>query len=183
MANDVSADRIMQLGLGFWGSKTLLSAIELGLFTLLAKGPRDAESIRTELKLHERSVRDFLDALVALGMLTRGKDGRYANTPEGATFLDRNKPTYIGGILEMANERLYPFWGSLTEGLKTGEPQNEIKKGDNLFEALYRDPYRLKLFLKSMTGLSLGVAHAMAQKFPWKQYKTFADIGCAQGGT
>jgi len=34
-----------------------------------------------------------------------------------------------------------------------------------------------------MTGLSLGVAHAMAAKFPWREYKTFADVGCAQGGT
>ena len=183
MANEVTADRIMQLGLGFWGSKVLLSAIELGLFTLLAKGSRDGESIRAELKLHERSSRDFLDALVALGMLARGTDGRYANTPESSRFLDRNQPTYIGGILEMANERLYPFWGALTEGLKTGKPQNEIKSGDNLFEALYSDPHRLKLFLKSMTGLSLGIAHAMANKFPWREYKTFADVGCAQGGT
>jgi SAM-dependent methyltransferase len=182
MTNDLTADRIMQLGLGFWGSKTLLSAIELGLFTLLAGGPRDGESIRAALGLHSRSTRDFLDALVALGMLAR-EDGKYANTPEGKTFLDRDQPSYIGGILEMANARLYPFWGSLTEGLKTGEPQNEIKQGDNLFDALYCDPQRLKLFLKSMTGLSLAIAHAMAQKFPWREYKTFADIGCAQGGT
>src|SRR5688572_23390162 len=105
MANAVTADRIMQLGLAFWGSKTLLSAIELGLFTLLVDGPRDAESIRTALGLHPRSTRDFLDALVALGMLAR-RDGQYANTPEGERFLDRNQPTYIGGILEMANARL-----------------------------------------------------------------------------
>src|SRR6478672_12433881 len=123
----VTPDRIMQLGLGFWGSKCALSAVELGLFTMLADGPRDAESIRKELKLHARSIHDFLDALVALGLLAR-RDGEYANTPETDAFLDRRKPAYIGGILEMANARLYPFWGSLTEALKTGQPQNEASR-------------------------------------------------------
>ena len=171
----------MQLGLGFWGSKTLLSAIELGLFTELAKGPLDANVVCDHLKLHPRSVRDFLDALVALRMLERDADGKYRNTPETDLFLDRAKPTYAGGILEMANARLYPFWGALTEGLRTGQPQNEAKSGGNLFEAIYDNPQQLEGFLSGMTGISLGAAMAIAQKFPWKDYKTFIDIGCAQG--
>src|SRR3954465_6923543 len=179
--NAVTPDRIMQLGLGFWGSKCALSAVELGLFTMLADGARDGESIRKELKLHERSSRDFLDALVALGLLTR-RDGKYANTPDSDLYLDRRKPGYIGGILEMANARLYPFWGPLTEALKPGQPQNEASRGQgDLFDELYKDPARLKQFLKSMTGLSLGTSRAIAAKFPWKQYKTFVDVGCAQG--
>jgi len=174
-------DAIMQLGLGFWGSKTLLSAIELGLFTELAKGPLDADGIQRRLSLHPRSVRDFLDALVALGMLRR-TGSRYANTPETDLFLDRSKPTYTGGMLEMCNTRLYKFWGSLTEGLRTGTPQNEAKEGGNFFTALYSDPGRLEGFLKAMTGLSLGAARAIAGRFPWTRYKTFVDVGCAQGG-
>jgi SAM-dependent methyltransferase len=97
-------------------------------------------------------------------------------------FLDRGKPSYLGGILEMFNARLYGFWGDLTEGLRTGEPQNEAKTGGDLFEALYKDPAALKEFLAAMTGLSLGAGMAMAQKFPWAKYKTFADVGCAEGG-
>ena len=122
----------MQLGLGFWGSKTLLSAIELGLFTELAKGPLDVPALTERLKLHHRSARDFFDALAALGMLRR-TGARYANTPETALFLDRAKPSYVGGILEMANARLYRFWGSLTEALHTGKPQNEDKMGEDFF--------------------------------------------------
>src|SRR5947199_549567 len=91
----LTPDAIMQLGFAFWGSKTLLSAVELGLFTLLADGPLDADAVTARLKLHPRSVRDFLDALVALGQLER-KDGIYANTPAGAVFLDRRRPTYLG---------------------------------------------------------------------------------------
>jgi hypothetical protein len=173
----------MQLGLGFWGSKALLSAVELGLFSELAKGPLGAAELAGRLRLHPRSAHDFLDALVALGMLRR--DGtNYSNTPETDLFLDRAKPSYIGGILEMANARLYPFWAKLTDGLRTGKPQNEItaESGGGLFDALYADPARLKQFLASMTGLSLGAARAMAAKFPWKDYKSFFDVGCAQGG-
>jgi hypothetical protein len=176
-------DRILQLGLGFWGSKTLLSAIELDLFTHLAQGPLTAEDLRERLALHPRSTLDFLDALVALGMLARddARPPRYSNTPETAAFLDRAKPTYAGGILEMANARLYPFWGNLTTALKTGQPQNEIARGQNLFETLYSDPARLRQFLAGMTGLSLGAGKAIADMFPWKNHKTFIDIGAAQG--
>jgi SAM-dependent methyltransferase len=173
--------KVMQLGTGFLGSKTLLSAIELGVFTELARGPRDAETLRLQLGLHSRSARDFFDALVALGMLKR-TGTRYANTAETALFLDRNKSTYVGGILEMANARLYRFWGSLTEGLRTGKAQNEAKTGEDFFGTLYADPQRLEGFLKAMTGLSLGSARAIAKKVPWKRYRTFVDVGCAQGG-
>lgn len=180
----VTPDNIMQLGLGFWASKTLLSAVELGVFTELARGPLAAEDLSGKLGLHARGARDFLDALVSLRVLERDAEGVYANTPESGAFLDRGKPSYVGGMLEMANARLYTFWGSLTEALRTGEPQNEAKGGGggNIFAALYADPTRLEGFLSAMTGISLGAARAIAQKFPWGDYKTFVDVGGAQGG-
>lgn len=173
----------MQLGLGFWGSKTLLSAVELEIFTQLAKGSKPGAELGRMLGLHPRGVNDFLDALVALGMLERN-NGQYSNTREADLFLDKAKPTYIGGIFEMANARLYGHWGSLTEGLRTGRPQNESKGSgsDNTFDALYNDPKRLRNFLQAMTGISLGPAKAIAHKFPWNKYKTFVDVGTAQGG-
>jgi hypothetical protein len=126
MSEPPNPERILQTGLAFWGAKVLLSAIKIGLFTELAHGAESFESLSGRLGLHPRSARDFLDALVALGFLEREGD-RYANTAETGLFLDRAKPSYIGGILEMANHRLYPFWGQLTEALRTGQPQSEIK--------------------------------------------------------
>ncbi|CAN5888583.1 hypothetical protein BH18ACI4_BH18ACI4_01320 [soil metagenome] len=177
MNASVKPDHIMQLGLGFWASKTLLSALELGLFTELAKTPLPAGAVGERLNLHPRSLRDFLDALVSLRMLERDAEGLYSNAPEADMFLDRTKPSYIGAMLEMSNTRLYPFWGSLTEALRTGQPQNEAKSCGNFFEALYDDPDRLQSFLSAMTGLSLGAARAIAQKFPWNEYQTFIG-GC-----
>ncbi len=177
----VKPDAIMELGMAFWGSKTLLSAVELGVFSELA-GPDglEGEVLRERLGLHPRSATDFFDALVALGMLER-HNGRYANTPATEVFLDRAKPSYIGGILEMANARLFGFWGSLTEGLRTGAPQNEIKDDRDFFGALYADPARLEQFAKAMSGLSGGAGQAIAAKFPWRDHRSVIDIGCAEG--
>jgi len=179
-ATEPDPSAILELGFAFWGSKTLLSAVELGVFTELSEGPLDAEALRARLGLHPRSTLDFLDALVALGMLERGDDG-YANTPATARFLDRTSPAYVGGILEMANARLYPFWAGLAEGLRTGQPQNEAKGGGDFFGVLYQEPDRLRQFMRSMTGLSLGAAHAIAEKFPWHEHRTFVDVGAAEG--
>ncbi|MGA7238939.1 MAG: methyltransferase [Bryobacteraceae bacterium] len=178
--SELHPDHILQVGLGFWPSKALLSAVEMELFTELAKHPEDLETLQGRLGLHPRSARDFLDTLVALKFLER-RDGMYHNTPSTEFFLDKRKPSYIGGILVMANNRLYPFWGSLTSALRTGLPQNETKDGSNPFVALYADPARLKEFLSAMTGVSHGANLAIARKFPWKDYRSAADIGTAQG--
>jgi len=180
-AEALNPDAIMQLGFAFWGSKALLSAVELKLFAVLSEaGPLDAEDLRERLGLHPRGARDFFDALVALGMLAR-TDGRYSNTPETDLFLDPAKPTYMGGVLEMSSTRLYPFWGSLTEGLRSGEPQSEVKTGGEFFETLYADPEKLAQFTGAMTGLSRAAGEAIAAKFPWRDYGSVIDIGCSEG--
>jgi hypothetical protein len=179
--DDSGLELIMQVGLGFWASKTLLSAVEMGVFTELAKRPEDLSTLQSRLGIHPRSARDFFDALVALGFLRRA-DGKYANTPAADLYLDKHKPTYIGGVLEMASQRLYQYWSHLTEALRTGKPQTEAKGGTGSpFEAIYADPARLKSFLAAMTGISRGANMSIACKVPWERYRTFADVGTAQG--
>ncbi len=129
--------------------------------------------------MQPRGTTDWLDALVSLGMLERA-GGQYANTAATDLFLDRDKPSYVGGILEMANALLYPSWGSLSEALRTGRPHNEAKAGQD-FLAMFQDEARLKQFLRAMTGLSMGAALAIAEKFPWDRYHTVIDIGAAEG--
>jgi hypothetical protein len=176
----LTPDHILQTGLAFWASKTLLSAVEMEVFTELAKSPQDLDTLTGRLGLHPRASRDFLDALVALGFLERN-DGVYANTPSTHLFLDKHKPSYIGGMLEMANRRLYPQWSNLTAALRTGELQNEARGESDVFAALYADPARLKGFLRAMTGISHGSNMAIAAQFPWADYKSAVDCGTAQG--
>ena len=177
----LSPEHIMQVGMGFWASKTLLSAIEMELFTQLAGHPQDLQTLTARSGLHDRSARDFVDALVALGFLERS-DGVYRNAPDTDLFLDKRKPAYIGGILEMANSRLFGFWNNLTEALRTGELQNEARGGGvPFFEELYADPARLKQFAAAMTGISHGASIQIAAQFPWSDHKSFVDVGAAQG--
>lgn len=177
----VTPERILQTGFAFWGAKALLSAIEMGLFTEVSRHPADFKTLQGRLGLHSRGARDFLDCLVAMGFLER-HDGIYHNAPDTDLFLDRHKPGYVGGVLEMLNGRLWPFWGRLTEALRTGKPQNEIRDGmEPLFVALYANPARLREFLAAMTGISRGAAAAIARRFPWQEYRSVCDVGPAQG--
>ena len=182
---ELDPSHIMQVGMGFWPSKTVLSAVELELFTQLGAEAMSGEEIGDRLGLHQRAIYDFLDGLVALELLDRDGDGteaRYRNTTQTAAFLDKRSPTYLGGILEMSNARLYRFWGDLTEALQTGEPQNEVKHtGRAMFEELYSDPARLEQFMAAMQGISLGNFHALAEKFDFSKYETVCDVGGATG--
>ena len=126
--NEPQMDHIMQVGLGFWSSKPCSAQSKWNSSPSSPNTPKPCPNSAPASRLHPRSAHDFLDALVALNFLER-RDGTYYNTPSTDLFLDKRKPSYIGGMLEMANHRLYPFWGNLTTALRTGEPQNEARDG------------------------------------------------------
>ncbi|REJ79351.1 MAG: methyltransferase [Acidobacteria bacterium] len=176
---------ILRTGLAFWNSKTLLTAVEFEVFTVLGDEKMTGEELGAALGIHPRGISDFFDGLVAMGFLERdgnGDQALYYNTEETGTFLDKNKETYLGGFLEMANARLYRFWGDLGEALKTGKPQNEIKKtGKPMFEVLYEDVPRLEQFMGAMRGISMGNFVAFAEKFDFSNYSSLCDIGGATG--
>lgn len=181
MSQQLDPGPIMQVATGFWASKVLLTAIELDLFSTLGDSSMTASELGDAVDLHPRGIYDFFDALVALKFLERdsdGPDGRYRNTLETSAFLVKRSPRYIGGMLEMLNSRLFGFWNSLGEALRTGEPQNEIKlRGKSMFEELYSDEQRLGDFLQAMSGFQAGNFAALAEKFDFSRYKTVTDVG------
>ncbi len=173
----------METATAFWASKVLLTAVEFDLFTTLGDGSMTAAELGEALELHPRGTYDFFDALVALEFLERdgdGPEGRYRNTAETTAFLDRSSPGYIGGLPEMLNKRLFGFWDDLGTALKTGRPQNEIKRhGKPMFEELYANEARLGTFLEAMTGFQAANFRALAEKFDFSRYRTVSDIGGA----
>ncbi|MEN7549408.1 methyltransferase [Rapidithrix thailandica] len=182
----VNADKIFQVATGFFASKTLLTATNLGLFALLAKGPLPAREIQEKLGLHSRGLFDFLDALTSLGFLERSglkETAIYQNAPDVDTFLNPNNPhQYMGNVLEMVNNRLYPFWNYLEDALKSGKPQNEYREtGKPIFEALVSSPEKLRKFISAMRGAQLGNFHSFVEKFDFSRYKTLCDVGGASG--
>jgi O-methyltransferase domain/Dimerisation domain len=182
-----SPENIMKIGSGFWASKILLTAVNFQLFTKLAeKESMSAAQIKNvlELRCTDRNVFDFLDTLTGFGFLNRKgvlESGMYSNSTDTDVFLDKNKPSYIGGILEMMNNRLYQFWGNLDEGLITGLPQNEAKTGEDFFGLLYQDPNKLKAFVNAMSGIQMGNFMTFAQTFDFSKYKTLTDVGGSAG--
>jgi hypothetical protein len=75
--------------------------------------------------LHQRSIYDFLDALVALGYLNRDgikETSIYSNTRLSDTFLVKGTEKYIGGLIEMLDDRIYYPWGKIEDALHTGKP-------------------------------------------------------------
>ena len=182
-AKKVDPSHIMQVGMGFWASKTLLTAVKLEVFSHLAEKPCTGHELKHLLGLQERGLYDFFDTLVALGFLQKSgskEHAVYSNSADADHFLDRNKPAYIGGFLEMANNRLYPFWNFLEEALKTGAPQNEIRTGRlTLFEELYQDHDKTREFVNAMGGVQAGNFITFANKFDFSGYKTLCDIGGA----
>jgi hypothetical protein len=183
MENQLTPENIMKIGTGFWPSKILLSAVKFQLFTLLAE--RKSMSTK-EIKSHfdfqctDRNVFDYLDSLTAFGFLKRDgllETARYSNQDDTDLFLDKNKPSYIGGMLEMLNNRLYGFWGNLEEGLLTGTPQNEAKSGGDLFAAIYSSTDKLREFTHAMGSIQMGNFMAFSQAFDFSNAKTLVDIG------
>ncbi len=182
MASAPTPAHIMQVGMGFWASKTLLAAVKLDLFSTLHDRSLTGHEIGRRLGLHERAIWDFLDALVSLHLLERegtGPRARYRNTSETACFLDRVSPAYLGGILEMANDRLYDAWRHLETALQTGQAQS--KANGDLFEALYSDPEKLRQFIDAMSSVQRANFIALAERFNFSPYRTLCDMGGASG--
>ena len=186
----LNPSKIMQIGMGFWASKALLVAVKLGLFTLLAPKPLAGAEIKQRLGLgcSDRHVYDWLDTLLSLGFLQRAgllEHARYSNAPDTDVFLDKNKKSYMGGILEMTNNRVYKFWDSLEDGLRSGKMQNEgkDKEGGNMefFAQLYADDAKLREFIDAMSGIQTGNFIALVNKFDFSKYATMLDVGGADG--
>ncbi|GHC87295.1 methyltransferase [Streptomyces flavofungini] len=199
-----SPHAIIDLAVAFWKSKVLLSAVELKVFAALAERPATGTELRARLGITGRGGADFLDALVSMGLLER-RDGVYQNAPLADRHLDPAKPaTDISGYLEFLNAG-FPCWAGLTEGLRTGgrldftralaasgntdgsgeaptEPALvEADADSDTFGEAFAAPDQVSGFLRAMTGYSMGANHALAETHDWRNVRTVADVGCAEG--
>ena len=173
---------ILEMGMAFWPSRLIITAVESGVFTALSAGPLAGPELIEALGWHPRAAGEVLDALVTLGLLRRDRSGRYSNTLRSALFLDRTKPSYAAGLMELSSKRLYDLWGGLPGLLRTGLPAAKEGQAEaEFFPSLYSDPVAMREFLIGMTGVSTGEATLLAVRFPWKRFRTFVDIGSAQG--
>ncbi|WP_433170044.1 methyltransferase [Actinoallomurus sp. CA-150999] len=171
---------IGRLSNAFAQAKLLHSAVELGVFELLANGPAGEVEIRQRLGLHPRLSRDFLDALVALELLTRSGEG-YANAPQAAAFLVPGGAYYLGDLCRTAAARHYAMWGRLSEALRDGEPKADRVGGPDAFKKVYQDPEAARRFLAHMDSAHALVGPQLAAALDWTRHGSFVDVGGARG--
>jgi hypothetical protein len=174
------ADRLYSIGNAYRQAKVLLSAVELDIFSILAKQPLTATSLANRIGIDNRGARDFFDALGAMRLLSRDAEGCYHNSEAADLHLDAGKPTYLGASFVQYNVREYGMWGALTEALRSGRPRTELQDHDH-FGSIYDDPMRFKSFVNAMTAGSFLSARRIAESFPWERYQSLCDIGTAQG--
>jgi O-methyltransferase domain len=150
-------------------AKVLLVAVKLRLFDELRNGPLTPEA---------RSASGS-GCMRAPSPTFRTPWSPSASSSGTATALARTE-SYVGGLLDLYNERTFRYWGELEEALRTGTPQNETKQsGRPVFEELYRDPARLEQFLAAMSGISRPNFLALAEGFDFGPYRTLCDVGGA----
>jgi hypothetical protein len=171
---------VMLTGWSFVRTKVLFAAIELEVFTVLDSGPLPIEELRERTGLHERGARDFLDMLVAMGILTRSGD-TYQNSPAAGEYLVQGKPNYAGGFLMMLTGFMGPGWDSLTDTLRTGRAHGQTDDGEVPFGGVFDNPMALGFFLSGMDSVNGIVGPALAQRFDWTKHASFADLGGARG--
>ena len=83
----------------FQRSAIIKGAIELEVFTAIARGNQSAKALAEACSASERGMRILCDTLTVIGFLTKDEQG-YRLTQDSAIFLDKRSPGYMGGMIE-----------------------------------------------------------------------------------
>jgi len=135
----------------------LKSAIELELFTQIARGRNTAAALAGACHVAERGARILADYLSIIGFLTKEGD-RYALTPDTATFLDRQTPAYVGGAVEfLTTAHMRQRFEELSDAVRAGGARDE----DNALNPEHEIWVR---FARGMAGLAAMPADGLAQR-------------------
>jgi hypothetical protein len=134
-----SPDAIINLAFSFWHSALLLNAVEMGLFTVVARAPNGRVSnakLRESLELNERAVPNLTDALVSMGLLER-LGSFYLNSKLSAKFLVKGRSTYVGDLLDSCSRRVYREMIDVEDSLR--DPAESFEDVGTLMERHMRE--------------------------------------------
>ncbi|SEQ07897.1 8-O-methyltransferase [Streptomyces sp. yr375] len=171
---------VMFVGWAFFRSRLLTAALDLEVFSVLGERLLSAEELADRTGLHPRGARDFLDALAAIGLLSR-EDGGYRNSPGTLRHLLADREEFVGGFLRMTTELMGRDQESLTGLLRHGTARGQGAGGEVPFTQIFHDPSRLAQFLSAMDSFSGAVAEELARVFDWSRHATFSDVGGGRG--
>lgn len=183
VVGESSSGQVLEQAMAFQPAKLVLTALDVGLFALLAAGPATEPEIRERLGLHPRATADFLHALTGLGVL-EAEDGRFRLAAATGGALGRDGGGHasgLGGFLGMADRVMYPAWGRLADLLRTGRPQAGTFRGEDMFTELYRSPEERDRLVTMAEDASRPLIPALAGSFPWPQHESVLELGGCRG--
>lgn len=164
---------IFDIAHGFWYSKALGTACELGVFTALAANPQSAEELAVRLDVPARPLSMLLNAMAALGFL-RKRGVRFTNAPLAHAFLVKGKAGYLGDTVLHMTRTLYERWGWLTEVVRQGKPLHLLPGAPPQRETVQE-------FTLAMHGMSSFVGDFLAMRLDLRRYRQVLDIGGGSG--
>jgi 3-hydroxy-5-methyl-1-naphthoate 3-O-methyltransferase len=167
---------LMQLATSFWAFKTLATAVELDLFTRIARsGSITVQQFAEAHGFDPRPAEMLLTGCASLGLLQRAGAG-YANTSLADEFLVRDMPYYFGGFVTMLDKRLYSGWDKLPDAMRHNRPTTwDPSKQTSLFDGA--DPQMMATFWQAMHSLSTFTARTLADAVDLSGFRKLLDVG------
>jgi ubiquinone/menaquinone biosynthesis C-methylase UbiE len=166
---------IADIAYGFIGSKALFAALELGLFTALADGPRAAAELADALTVATPRMTTLLRVLAALGLVVEDEHG-YGNSPAAGRHLVQGADGDIGEYYRMQiGRQIYPALVHLDAGI--------AGKGSAFdgFGELMSVPDEAATFTVAQHTGSLAAARMLAERLPLPGARRLLDVGGGSG--
>ena len=157
---------------GYIASRAIGVAVELGLFTHIARGADTVERLAQACGASPRGIRILADAMVVQNLLKRDQ-GRLELTAEARHFLVSDGPAYIGGMILHADAH-WNRWAQLGDAVRLGgSPQQAVESDAD--GGRYFAP-----FVASLHRLNLAAAQTMARELHGK-VRRILDLGAGSG--
>lgn len=173
--------QLIQMGMGYWISRILYAAAELGIADHLAAGPKSAQELAPATDTHAPSLHRLMRALAGLGVLTEREPGRFALTPLGEALRSDAPGAARSTLRALAGRWAWRSWDDVLYSLQTGKTAFEKVYGMQAFEYLARNPDEASLFSEAMVGVHGAEPDAVAAAYDFSAFETVVDVGGATG--
>ena len=174
------ADELVRLFRGFWLSRAIYVATELGIADLLADGPRTVADLAATTKTHAPSLFRVLRLLASEGVFAEAEDGRFELTPKAAALRQGAGPARLQ-VLFLGRPASWEAAGNLSHTVRTGETAFERVHGVDFFEYNRQHPEDQVLFDQLMAAQTKPVARAVAGKYDFSSMASVIDVGGGRG--
>jgi O-methyltransferase domain/Dimerisation domain len=172
-------EHIMEIIRGFWESRALVVAAELGLADHLAGGPLAVETLAERTQTHAPSLFRVMRALESIGVFAQTRPRVFANTPS-SEILRKDVPGSQWAFVRMLLSHdlgQFDAFGALMSSVRDGEPSFRAVHGCDGWEFYRRDPEKGAIFNDAMRSASAAISSAVAAAYDWSKFPVIADIG------